>query len=91
MCLSTCSKPSPRKVRPRRASGVAYTIIRPGRLVDEPMEEPRAIERRFVARAMVDAMERPETKDAIYELSQARLAVAGADPIFGLKVSPPAA
>jgi uncharacterized protein YbjT (DUF2867 family) len=72
-----------------RASGVPYTIIRPGRLVDEPMEEPRAIERRFVAKAMVEALSRPEAKDAIYELSQARLAAEGADPVLGLKVAPP--
>lgn len=71
-----------------RASGLSFSIIRPGRLVDEPMAEPRAIERRFVARAMVEALSRPEAKDAIFELSQARLSVAGADPVLGLKVEP---
>jgi len=72
-----------------RASGVPFTIVRPGRLVDEPMAEPRAIERRFVGQALVEALFRPEAQDSIYELSQARLAIEGADPVLGLKVEPP--
>lgn len=69
-----------------RESGVPFTIIRPGRLVDEPMDEPRAIERKFVARALVEALLRSAAVGAIYELSQARLAREGADPVFGLRV-----
>lgn len=69
-----------------RESGVPFTIIRPGRLVDEPMDEPRAIERKCVALALVEAAFRPEAVGAIYELSQARLARDGADPVFGLRV-----
>ena len=69
-----------------RGSDAPFTIIRPGRLVDEPMEEPRAIERRFVARALVEALERQDAENGIYELSQARLALESADPVLGLKV-----
>lgn len=69
-----------------RESGIPFTIIRPGRLIDAPMDEPRAIERRFVGRALVEALFRPEAEYAIYELSTARLAREGADPVLGLKV-----
>lgn len=69
-----------------RDSGVPFTIIRPGRLIDAPMDEPRAIERKFVGRALVEALFRPEAERAIYELSMARLAREGADPVLGLQV-----
>lgn len=69
-----------------RQSGIPFTILRPGRLVDAPIEEPRAIERRHVARALVEVLARPDALGATYELNQARLAVDGADPVLGLKV-----
>lgn len=68
-----------------RESGVPFTIIRPGRLVDAPMDEPRAIERSLVGRALVAALFRPEARNGIYELSTARLVREGADPVLGLK------
>lgn len=68
-----------------RQSGVSFTIIRPGRLVDEPDADPRSIERVRVAGALVEAAFCPEAAGGIYELSGARLARVGANPVFGFK------
>ncbi|WP_187359870.1 NAD(P)H-binding protein [Chitinolyticbacter meiyuanensis] len=69
-----------------RNSGLPYAIVRPGQLVDEAAQEARAIERARVATALIAALDRAGARNTIHELSHARLAVAGADPVLGLAV-----
>lgn len=68
------------------ASGVGWVIVRPGRLSDDPTDDPRSIERRSVALALVEAAFRPDAAGRIYELSNARLGKPEADPVLGLPV-----
>ncbi len=68
-----------------RSSGVAYTIIRPGGLLDGPTEDPRMIDCQKVAQALVGALTRPDARGAIFELSNGRLQLAGADPLLGAR------
>lgn len=69
-----------------RASGVPFTIIRPGGLVDGPTDDPRMIDRSHVARALIAALTRPDALGATFELSNARLRLPGADPLLGARV-----
>lgn len=69
-----------------RNSGLAWTIIRPGRLTDEPCEDSRSIERKQVAAALVESLSRLKTVNAVYEINQARLGMEGADAVLGLQV-----
>jgi uncharacterized protein YbjT (DUF2867 family) len=66
-----------------RASGVPFTIVRPGGLHEGPTDDPRMIDVQEVARALVGALTRPEVRGATFELSNGRLQLPGADPLFG--------
>lgn len=68
-----------------RASGVPFAIIRPGGLHDGPTTDPRMINCRDVARALIDAATRDDALGATFELSNARLQQTGADPTLGLR------
>ncbi|MDC0666630.1 NAD(P)H-binding protein [Nannocystis radixulma] len=70
-----------------RDSGVPFAIVRPGGLADGPTTDPRMIDCRHVARALVDATTRADALDATFELSNARLQQPGADPTLGLHVT----
>lgn len=69
-----------------RASGVPFTIIRPGGLFDGLTDDPRMIDCQQVARALVGALARPDALGATFELSNGRLQLADADPLLGARV-----
>lgn len=69
-----------------RASGVPFTIIRPGGLFDGLTDDPRMIDCQQVAQALVGALSRPDALGATFELSNGRLQLPGADPLFGARV-----
>jgi uncharacterized protein YbjT (DUF2867 family) len=68
-----------------RASGVPFTVIRPGGLFDGLTDDPRMIDCQQVARALVGALTRPDAIGATFELSNGRLQLPGADPLFGAR------
>lgn len=69
-----------------RASGVPFTIVRPGGLFDGITDDPRMIDCQQVAQALVGALTRPDAIGATFELSNSRLQLPGADPLFGVRV-----
>ena len=69
-----------------RASGVPFTIIRPGALFDGLTEAPYTIDCQQVALALVGALTREDAAGATYELSNARLQLPGADRLLGARV-----
>ena len=69
-----------------RASGVPFTIVRPGGLFDGLTDDPRMIDCQQVAQALVGALTRPDAIGATFELSNGRLQLPGADPLFGARV-----
>lgn len=69
-----------------RASGVPFTIIRPGGLHEGPTADPRMIDCGHVARALVAALTRDDALGATFELSNARLQRPDADPLLGARV-----
>lgn len=68
-----------------RGSGLRFTIVRPGGLFDGPTDDPRMIDCQRVARALVAALTRSDAHDGIFELSNGRLQLPGADPLLGAR------
>lgn len=68
-----------------RGSGLRFTIVRPGGLFDGITEDPRMIDCQQVARALVAALTRSDAHGGIFELSNARLQLPGADPLLGAR------
>jgi uncharacterized protein YbjT (DUF2867 family) len=73
-----------------RRSGLDYTIIRPGGLVDQPEGELSGTRntREEVAAACIAALDRPDARGKTWEMAASQRAEPGADPIFGLAVDP---
>ncbi|HYF65284.1 MAG TPA: SDR family oxidoreductase [Herpetosiphonaceae bacterium] len=73
-----------------RRSGIDYTILRPGGLVDRGEAEPEGARntREQVAEACLGALARPDARGKTWEMSAERRAEPGADPIFGVAVEP---
>lgn len=73
-----------------RRSGLDYTILRPGGLVDRAEGEPAGARntREQVAAACLAALERPDARGKTWEMSAERRQEPGADPIFGQAVEP---
>jgi uncharacterized protein YbjT (DUF2867 family) len=72
-----------------RRSGIPYTILRPGGLVDSA-DDPTGNRnsRQQVAAACVAALDRSDVRQRTWEMPAARRAEPGADPIFGVAVDP---
>jgi len=71
-----------------RRSGIPYTILRPGGLVDSGEPEGTRNRRQQVADACVAALDRSDGRQKTWEMAAARRADPGADPIFGVAVDP---
>lgn len=71
-----------------RRSGISYTILRPGGLVDTPNAELSGTRnsRAQVAEACCAALHRPDVRGKTWEMTVARRAEPGADPLFGVAV-----
>ncbi len=70
-----------------RRSGLDYTIIRPGGLVENADSGMRNT-REQVADACIAALDRPEVRNHTWEMSADRRSESGADPIFGVAIDP---
>ena len=73
-----------------RRSGLDYTIIRPGGLVEHADAGMRNT-REQVAEACLVALERTDSRNQTWEMSVERRHQHGADPILGVAVNPDAA
>ncbi len=71
-----------------RRSGIPYTILRPGGLVDATAPQGTRNSRQQVVAACVAALDRSDVRQRTWEMSAARRAAPGADPIFGVAVDP---
>jgi uncharacterized protein YbjT (DUF2867 family) len=73
-----------------RRSGLEYTILRPGGLLDRADEELSGTRntREQVAAACLNALERADVRNKTWEMSVGRRGEPGADPIFGVAVEP---
>lgn len=69
-----------------RRSGIDYTILRPGELIDDEPPAGGSTSRSEVAEAVIAAMDRPEARNQIFELATEQRRRPGADRILGRRV-----
>lgn len=69
-----------------RGSGLPYTIVRPGGLVDDKVPQGTRNSRHEVAEVCVTALSHRAALNKIFEISAGRRSAAHADPVFGMSI-----